>query len=58
MKHQNEMYMKEITHTFVAGTKIKISCQILTQFILNMNEQIHDDNMSHCLIHNLFDNLV
>jgi hypothetical protein len=49
------MYWNETANLFVPRAEIKISCNMLTKFILNAYGQINDDNMSHCYIHNLFE---
>jgi hypothetical protein len=50
IKRQYKMYRNAISNTFVPGAEIKISHNILHAY-----EQINDDNMSHCYIHNSFD---
>jgi hypothetical protein len=55
IKWQYETHRNEITNTFVPGAEIKISCEMLTQFIINAYEHINNGNMSHCYICQAFD---
>jgi DDE superfamily endonuclease len=55
IKRQYETHRNEIANTFVPGAEIKISREMLAQFIINAYEHINDENMSHCYIRQAFD---
>jgi hypothetical protein len=50
-----EKHWNEVAHLFVPGAEINISCSMLTQFILNVYEQINKENIRNCYICNAFE---